>query len=162
LFRYYQRPKSYLAWHLENKGLAGLATAILSSLSKAWPNADRPTARQDTGQILNLKPGELVLVRPIEQILATLDANRRHKGLLWMNGMSRYCGTRQRVYKRVERIILEQTGQLRHLKDTVLLDGVICDGGQYGGCDRSCHFFWKEAWLKRIEKEDNDGSDHTG
>jgi hypothetical protein len=36
------------------------------------------------------------------------------------------------------------------MKNTVLLDGAICDG--WGGkCDRSCFFFWREAWLRRVE-----------
>lgn len=46
--------------------------------------------------------------------------------------------------------MLESTGQLRKIKNTVLLEGAICDGSQFGGCDRSCMFFWNEAWLQRI------------
>jgi len=38
----------------------------------------------------------LVEVKPIERILATLDAHRRHRGLRWMTGMRRYCGGRYR------------------------------------------------------------------
>jgi hypothetical protein len=33
---------------------------------------------------------------------------------------------------------------------TVLLDGVMCDGTEHGGCDRSCFLFWREEWLKRV------------
>ena len=97
-----------------------------------------------------LQPGELVEVRSVEEILATLDRHRRHKGLLWMTGMRKYCGGQYRVYKRVERIALESNGELRNMKDTVLLEGVLCDGREFGGCDRCCFHFWREAWLKRI------------
>ena len=55
-----------------------------------------------------------------------------------------------KVYKRVERFVLEHTGEFRRMKNTVLLDGVLCDGWG-GACDRSCFFFWREAWLKRVD-----------
>jgi hypothetical protein len=46
--------------------------------------------------------------------------------------------------------VLEHTGEFRRMKNTVLLDGVLCDGWG-GACDRSCFFFWREAWLKRVD-----------
>jgi hypothetical protein len=104
---------------------------------------------------LNLQPGELVEVKSLEEILATLDANRRNKGLLWMSGMSRYCGRQYRVRGRVERIMLETNGELRNMKNTVLLEGVMCDGAAFGGCDRSCFHFWREVWLRRISREEH-------
>jgi len=58
------------------------------------------------------------------------------------------CGKEFRVYKRVEKIVLESTGEIRRLKNTVLLEDAICDG--IYGCNRSCFFFWKEAWLERV------------
>jgi hypothetical protein len=97
-----------------------------------------------------LQPGEWVQVKPIEEILATLDGSRRHKGLLWMTGMRQHCGRQYRVHRRVQRITLEGTGELRTMKNTVLLEGVMCDGREFGGCDRSCFHFWREAWLRRV------------
>jgi len=65
--------------------------------------------------------------------------------------MRKYCGKRFRVYKRLEKIILETTGELRTVRTpTVLLEEVFCDGEAHGGCDRSCFCFWREAWLKRV------------
>jgi len=107
----------------------------------------RPTAGPQ--EVLALQPGELVEVRPIDEILATLDRHRRHKGLRWMTGMRKHCGQRYRVYRRVQRIMLESNGELRNMKNTVLLEHVMCDGREFGGCDRSCFHFWREAWLKR-------------
>lgn len=89
-------------------------------------------------------------MKSVDEILATLDRNRRHKGLLWMTGMSKYCGQPFRVYRRVRRITLESNGEQRTMKNTVLLEGVMCDGREFGGCDRSCFHFWREAWLRRI------------
>ena len=71
-----------------------------------------------------------------------------------MGEMREFCGKRYKVYKRVERILLESNQELRKVKNTVLLEGVMCDGHVWCGCDRSCFFYWREAWLRRVKKED--------
>jgi hypothetical protein len=101
---------------------------------------------------LGLKAGELVEVRSKEEILATLDKRGYNKGLLLMPEMLQFCGQRFKVYKSVKRIVLEHTGEFRRMRNTVLLEGVRCDGWG-GACDRSCFFFWREAWLKRVEPQ---------
>ena len=106
---------------------------------------------ESSPETLALQPGEWVEVKSEAQILATLDEHRRLGGLLWMAGQERCCGKRYRVFKRVERILLESTGEYRRVKNTVFLEGALCDGKPFNGCDRSCFFFWREAWLKRIE-----------
>jgi hypothetical protein len=63
--------------------------------------------------------------------------------------MKDYCGKRYRVFKRLETILLESNGQLRKMKNTVLLEGVTCDGSEFYGCDRSCFHYWREVWLRR-------------
>jgi len=55
------------------------------------------------------------------------------------------------VQKRMERMFLEESGTLRKLKNTVLLKDVACDG-LLMRCDRYCLFYWREAWLKRVEQ----------
>jgi hypothetical protein len=97
---------------------------------------------------LNLQPGDWVEVRSEPEIRSMLDGSGRYKGLLWMDNMSRFCGRRYRVHKRLERMMLESDGRMRKLKNTVLLEGVMCE--DLYGCDRSCFHFWREAWLKRI------------
>jgi hypothetical protein len=38
---------------------------------------------------------------------------------------------------------------MKELKDTVLLDGVTCDGHiRVGGCPREVYHFWRETWLR--------------
>ncbi len=99
-------------------------------------------------EVLHLQPGERVQVRSEEEIRQTLDADERHRGLLWMPDMARFCGGEYRVHKRVERIMLESSGEIRKVRDTVLLDGVMCEN--LYDCDRSCFHFWREAWLRRV------------
>jgi hypothetical protein len=111
----------------------------------------RPGSVPYQDESLNLQPGEWVEVRPLEEISATLDENGRHKGLFFMHGMDKFCGQRFRVFKRVERIMLETTGETRKIvAPTVFLEGALCDGTAYGGCDRSCFCYWREVWLKRV------------
>jgi hypothetical protein len=156
LLRPWQRLGSYATWHVENLGWRrGLARASLSVMRRAGGrrNASARERQRAVQETLGLEPGELVEVRPVEEIMATLDGNRRHKGLLWMTGMRKYCGKQYRVHRKVERIMLESNGQLRSMKNTVLLEGVMCDGSAFGGCDRSCFHFWREAWLKRVPKQ---------
>jgi hypothetical protein len=101
---------------------------------------------------LNLQPGDWVQVRPIEEISATLDEEGRYHGLYFMPEMKEFCEGRYKVFKIVEIIKLESTGEVRKLKSpTVSLEGVYCKGERHEGCDRACFHFWEEAWLKRID-----------
>lgn len=145
-------------WHVKTKGfrtairLTAAKALRLARLTRRKAAAEPPGKMQTSShdEVLNLKPGELVDVRSEEQIAATLDRQGRHKGLYWMPSMQKFCGERFRVYKRVERIMLESTGQFKKVRNTVLLEGVMCDGRDFYGCDRSCFHFWREVWLKRV------------
>lgn len=101
-------------------------------------------------EVLNLEVGEWVEVRPLAEIEATLLDKRTCRGLFFMPDMSRFCGQRLRVYKKVKRIALESTGEVKTVRNTVFLEGAICDGQPVYGCDRSCFYFWREAWLRRV------------
>jgi hypothetical protein len=160
-FKVYQKIRSYAVWHYENMGVWRTLSNVLIRRSPSRGNslglrqalADNEKLSIDS-DVLGLRPGEHVEVKSIDDILATLGPDRKHKGLLWMTGMRKFCGKRYRVLKHVENILLETNGELRKMKNTVILEGVLCDGSEFGSCDRSCFHFWREAWLKRIEEED--------
>ena len=97
---------------------------------------------------LHLQRGDVVQVKSEREIRETLDEHGRHRGLLWMPGMARFCGKTYKVHKRVETIMLESTGELRKIRNTVLLENVMCE--DLYGCDRSCFHYWREAWLRRV------------
>ena len=160
-FKVYQKIRSYAVWHFENMGAwRTLSNVLIGSCPFRVKSRDLRQALtendklSDDSEVLGLRPGELVEIKSIDDILATLGPDRKYKGLLWMTGMRKYCGKRYRVFKRVENILLETNGDSRKMKNTVILEGVMCDGAEFGGCDRSCFHFWREAWLKRIEEED--------
>jgi hypothetical protein len=154
MLKVYQKLRSYLVWHIENMGLSGTLRRAFIAVSRTDCPAvlQKKTASTET-TALGLKPGELVEVKSIEDIMSTLDANRKNRGLLWMTGMRKFCGKRYRVLRNVRNIVLESNGELRKMTDTVILEGVVCDGVEFCGCDRSCFHFWREAWLRRVEQE---------
>ncbi len=144
----------HLLWHLKTKGLADTLRLVVIKIAGAEQRLDstgvvgRNVSKYE--EVLNLQPGELVEVKSETEITATLDVNRRHKGLLWMANMRKFCGKQYRVFKRLDTILLESNGQVRKMKNTVLLEGVYCDGVEFNGCDRSCLHYWREAWLKKV------------
>jgi hypothetical protein len=104
-----------------------------------------------------LKAGEWVEVRSKEEILTTLDANGELDGMPFMPEMFAFCGKRFRVYKRAHKTcdtVFPVRG--RRIDRTVHLE-TRCDGQAHGGCQASCLIFWKEAWLRRIDAQDNSG-----
>jgi hypothetical protein len=102
-------------------------------------------------EALDLKPGDLVEVRPEEEIIQTLDGKGRHYGLVFTPEMRKHCGKRYRVFKRLEFMFDEYRHTQRRLKNTVLLKEVYCTGEGIG-CDRSCFLYWREVWLQRVEE----------
>ena len=106
---------------------------------------------------LHLRPGEFVQIRPQEEIPETLDREDRNLGLHFEADMRLYCGEVHRVLGRVERVIDERDGRMRHIRrDCIVLEGVSCRGLSSRHrlfCPRSAATFWREAWLKRAEPE---------
>lgn len=111
----------------------------------------RGRERRTPVEVLNLQPGDWVEVKRPREIAATLDTHGRNRGLEFPVYMLPFFGRRCRVRRRVNRIILETTGEMRELQHTVILEGVTCDGyGRWGGCPRDAHHLWREIWLRRL------------
>ena len=100
--------------------------------------------------ILNLQPDEIVQVRSEKEIISTLEGSK-YDGLSFMPEMLKYCGKNFKVLKRINRYIIEgKKSKCIRPKNTVILEGVFCDGSWHGGCDRTCYCLWREKWLKRV------------
>lgn len=97
---------------------------------------------------LGLRQGEWVQVRSAAEIQATLDAAGRLRGLAFSADMTVHCGRTLRVGAPVERLVQEESGQLRAVRDTVTLEGADCR--RHLGCARQMPFLWREAWLRRV------------
>jgi hypothetical protein len=125
-------------------------SSALDLLDRSLGTAKKSEIPLNTQQSQRLKAGDLVRVRSREEIQATLDRWRALKGCGFLGEMAGYCGTNQRVLKRVERFIDERDYRLKKASGIVLLDGVICSGN--GKCDRCCFFFWREEWLEKLDR----------
>lgn len=99
-----------------------------------------------------LQPGDRVRVRSHREILDTLSDQGDLEGCGFMDGMARYCGTGQTVLKQMRRFLDETDYRVKRVRGTTyLLEGVMCEGTvDWGPCDRSCFFFWREEWLERL------------
>jgi hypothetical protein len=100
---------------------------------------------------LHLQPGESVEVRPLRHIRGTLNAQARNRGLSFSPYMRPLCGRRSRVRNRLDKIIVDGTGEMRQLRNTVYLDGSMCGCAHvaFGGCPRGEFAYWREIWLRR-------------
>jgi hypothetical protein len=99
-------------------------------------------------EVLNLQPGERVEVKSRKEILASLDGRGGYRGLGFTTDMFACSGRRYCAKERIERIIHETTGEMRHVKNTVMLEGAVCD--RHRGCGRRMYFLWREIWLRRV------------
>ena len=114
----------------------------------------KPTGSPAKIASANLKAGDWVRVRSLEEIEATLNHWRQLKGCTFMPEMAEYCGTNQRVLKPMKRFVDERDLRVKKASGIILLDGVMCKGtGGFGSCDRSCFVFWREEWLEKSDEQ---------
>jgi hypothetical protein len=120
-----------------------------------------PDGQPTPVETLNLQPGELVRIKPYEEILKTLDSRNKNRGLLWDADEVPYCGGTYRVLNRVTKIIDEKTGAMQEMKTPcILLDTVVCQS-RYSRCRLFCprgiYSYWREIWLERVEADSPGG-----
>jgi hypothetical protein len=112
-----------------------------------------------------LQPGDIVRVRSKKEIQSTLDNWNKLKGCTFLREMEPFCGTVQKVRKRVNRFLNETDYLVKKSKGIVILENVFCEGTKdFGPCDRSCFFFWREEWLEKngtIPRTDKNVSNGT-
>jgi hypothetical protein len=101
-----------------------------------------------------INTGDLVRVKSEASIKATLDHWGILKGCMFMPEMAKYCGTNQRVFRRMERFVDERDYHVKQSHGIILLEGLHCQGtSHYGRCDRACFYFWREEWLEKSDQE---------
>jgi len=117
-----------------------------------------PYARGKSGttptEKLDLRAGEWVQVKPMNRIVQTLDATASNRGLWFSPNMRLLCGQQQRVERRIDKLIVDGSGEMRELHDTVFLEGSFCGCAHiaFGGCSRAEYVYWREVWLSRSDK----------
>ncbi len=107
--------------------------------------------KTDTAFYNSFTATTLVRIRSSEEIQKTLNRWNQLQGCAFMEEMWKYCGTVQRVRKPVRTFLDARSYLVRQSAHLVILEGVICEGTiDFGPCDRSCFFFWREEWLEKI------------
>lgn len=89
-------------------------------------------------------------VRPLDEILRTLDADGRHGGLTFMREMQAHAGKRFRVYRKIEHV-LDGGKRVPVAQPLYLLADLHCTGaamGADGPCERACRLIWHADWLR--------------
>jgi len=111
----------------------------------------RGTNKSTPVEGLNLQPGELVEVKPMERITETLNESAHNRGLYFTPAMRQLCGEKYRVERKIDKIIVDGTGEMRKLRNTVFLEGSLCGCAcvAFGGCPRGEFAYWREIWLRR-------------
>jgi hypothetical protein len=133
----------------------GVVMEFASRVGLLRPTPLHGDGTQPDREPLNLQPGDLVRVRPPEEIAPTLDAGGLNRRLSFDREMLPFCGRTFRVKDRVQRLIDDRSGRMLNIsRDCVILDGVVCSGERTVGCwfcPRQIYPYWREAWLTRVD-----------
>lgn len=140
--------------------LEGKIARYKKSMKRKISKRSTKTAKKQNSKELKnhpvptFKAGDVVKIRSKEQILKTLDKDKKLDGCFFMNEMWQYCGTKHKVFKIVEHFFDETNFKLYKARKIILLEGLHCSGELpylEHRCDRSCLYFWKEDWLEKIK-----------
>ena len=101
---------------------------------------------------LKLQVGDRVKPKSIEAIRRTLDRGGCNRGL-WFDPaeMAPYCGKTLVVSRVIHRLMDENTGELKTLKQPcIVLAESECSGLFRRFCSRGMLHFWREIWLEKV------------
>jgi hypothetical protein len=98
----------------------------------------------------DLLPGDVVRIRPLPEILATLDSQGALDGMPFQPEMMKFCGSEARVFRCLDKIYdYGRTKHMRRLDGCVLLSKLRCNGSAHDGCEADCYLIWKTEWLQQ-------------
>jgi hypothetical protein len=153
---YFHNPK--VPWQLE--AIIDFLPCVCFKATKPFRSRKREEIygklRKTPALSLNVRPGDFVQVKEKKDILETLDFTGKNRGLSFTPEMLKYCGGHYRVLKRIDRIMSEKRKRIRHLANTVILEGVVCDGTYHENCPLCCYLLWREIWLKKTNASESD------
>jgi hypothetical protein len=160
----------HLVWRLRNLGFAWRLSvwlyAWIHRLLMRRPDPFRqgmiPEGQPTPEEKLDLQPGELVQVKSHDDILQTVNARLRNRGLAYNSEMTPACGRTFRVAQRITHIIEEKSGRMVAMKNPcITLEGLYCQAlyTHYSLlCSRRVTPYFHEVWLRRAGP--CTGSDH--
>jgi hypothetical protein len=137
------------------RGFFAIAARAFLNRCTRWPR-ERPlvgTHGRKTRGDLALRREEWITVKSPEQIRDHLDENSGNCGLTLQPSMYGAIGGRYQVAFPIRQIIIEQTGKMVELQNTVALKGVTCQGPCAANCPRNEYLYWRESWLERTRND---------
>ena len=110
---------------------------------------------------LNLQAGEWIEIKPVESISETLNDRGYNRGLLFTPAMGCASGEKYQVKRKLEKIIVDGTGEMRQMRNTAFLEGSMCGCScvAFGGCPRGEFAYWRDIWLRRVAAESDKQSE---
>ena len=103
------------------------------------------------GEASTYHVGDWVRVLDRDGLRAKLDARERTRGLVFSPQQWDFCGRVARVTRVVRRIV-DDSGKMRAVSRTVLLEGIGCEGVDgTKGCGRCCPLMFRDEWLEPAE-----------
>ena len=140
---------NYSPWQMMGMLATWVRWKIQQKIMGVYPRGECETT---PGESLALQPGEMVQVKRLDEIVSTLDKRGKNRGLHFSPDMIPFCGKQLRVRSRADNLVAEGTGEMRHLKNTVILEDATCNSATFafGGCTRDDLLYWREIWLRRI------------
>jgi hypothetical protein len=99
---------------------------------------------------LALAAGDIVRVKSAFGIARELDPQGKNKGLGFVPTMLPAIDREYEVAFPIRKMILEKTGKMIPLANTVVLKGIQCGGPCVANCPRSSDLYWREAWLEKL------------
>jgi hypothetical protein len=156
----------FYAFELLARGRYGIGTPLKAlyeltqKLTGGSPYPSRPgkipRGEKTPSRKLDLVAGEWVRVRPLPEILETVDVDLRNRGMGFHTEMVPFTGKTFRVLRRIERIVNEKTGKMVTLRnDAVILENATCQSRYMNNCRRFCpravYAYFREIWLERVE-----------
>ena len=139
----------FVAFELLANGRYGIGTPLrwlydtFQRLAGGSPYPGRPgrlpRGAKTPAVTLDLRAGELVRVRSLPEILATVDVDLRNRVMGFHTEMVPFCGRTFRVLRRVEKIVHEKTGKMIRMKTgAIILENAVCEARYMNNCRRFC------------------------
>lgn len=121
----------------------------------------RGNKKSTPAEDLNLRAGEWIEIKPVAKVSETLNEKGYNRGLLFTPAMGRSGGEKYQVKRKLEKIIVDGTGEMRQMHSTVFLEGSMCGCAcvAFGGCPRNEFAYWRDIWLRRVPVESSERSE---
>lgn len=145
-----QRLPGYRLW-------LGLYDRVQAMLGRPRFPVIQGELKKTPSQTLGLEPGERVKVKPLAEIVKTLDVRNRNRGMAFDKEQALFCEQEHVVEARVTQIIDEPTGRMvKFPNECIILKDVYCRScysEKRIGCPRAIYSYWRECWLERVGSE---------